>query len=420
MTRNRSRGVPGGSTRTPRVVRASSPGPWDRPAEDHAAAPSVPGRLHPGRPRLCNQSDTRSIPKISDQAARGSEIVLRRNQKKFRYDRCLGKIASTHHWNVSAPTYGGDGHPGTEETAIEVDTGMSLVALAVLARPGRFRAVRRRPEARSSGPPRQVLVRIARAARTPARDTSPVLTGTALTPALPRRLALDLLLDPHQVGEVFGPSGGAFVRGEIDQAQHGDLAGSQTCGHTPRPRLLERHPINSGNDIDADRSHANLKHGLLVHQIVHRKPEQGCAEARSAASTRSALSRVGRTQISMSPVARGLPWAAMANAPTTMKSAPAAVRSDNISAKSGFIGESEEAPGVLGELPDHHHTLAGCARHQIVLGQLVAPQLLGHPPRAIHGPRIAERSVPRWRSAVKAVASHGDAHRASSYASDTG
>ena len=88
-----------------------------------------------------------------------------------------------------------------------------------------------------------------------------------------------------------------------------------------------------------------------------RSSVSGAPNSTRARQTRSALSAVGRTQMSRSPVARGRPCAARACAPTMRNSAPAANNAPNISPKSRFIPLSVfERPCFARELPNHSHS----------------------------------------------------------------
>src|SRR5439155_6484866 len=91
----------------------------------------------------------------------------------------------------------------------------------------------------------------------------------------------------------------------------------------------------------------------------------GAPNLARAVQTRCALARVGRTQKSMSPVARGSPWAATAYAPKMRYSTAAPLNVDMTSLKSGFSIERLAArrghhrPHADGQRPYHFHALRG-------------------------------------------------------------
>src|SRR5688572_11989060 len=89
----------------------------------------------------------------------------------------------------------------------------------------------------------------------------------------------------------------------------------------------------------------------------------GAPNLRRADITRSAFARVGSTQTSMSPVARGTPWTARAYAPTIRNRACAADNSRNRSAKSRFSGKlSGDGIELLAQTPAFLHAL--CRRER--------------------------------------------------------
>ena len=117
----------------------------------------------------------------------------------------------------------------------------------------------------------------------------------------------------------------------------------------------------------------------------------------NARMTRSAFSCVGLTQMSMSPVARAIPWAASAWAPTTRNSAPASESADNISAKSRFTeGRLLELPRLHGQRPHERNARGGAEVGGCVMA-LVAERRLAD--RIVRS--IAHRSIITFRRRVR-------------------